>query len=54
MKGNKTLKEYIDRAIGELYEQFMPSGELITPETDVYDYRELYSVLGKLRSIKLF
>lgn len=54
MKGNKTLKEYIDRAIGELCEQFMPSGELITPETDVYDYRELYSVLGKLRALNYF
>lgn len=54
MKGNKTLEEYVDRSIGELCEQFMPSDEIITSKTDIYDYRELYSVIGKLRALNYF
>ena len=32
----------------------MPSGEIITSETDIYDYQELYSVIGKLRTLHYF
>lgn len=52
--GKMTLEENIDYSIGELCNQFMPIDEIITSETDIYDYRELYAIVGKLRALKYF
>nr|WP_297940174.1 hypothetical protein [uncultured Lachnoclostridium sp.] len=52
VKGRKTLEEYVDKSIGELCNQFMPINKIITPETNIYDYRELYAIVGKLRALR--
>lgn len=52
--GKMTLEENIDYSIGELCNQFMPINKIITPETNIYDYRELYAIVGKLRALNYF